>query len=263
MRDRSAPLSRGRPGRARLGQDGRAAARHRPGRVDAAGADARLHEPRGAGGDAGRRLRDLLQPLEGAALAEGRDVAATISPSARSRSIATATPCWCWPSRPARPAISARRAASATRRRPAWAGSASFRRIVRARAESGESGSYTARLLARGSAAHRPEDRRGRRRAGARRRRRRPRPVHRGGGGPPLPSGVLMQAQGLRLGRGRADADASGTTGEGSDLKHRAPPASKRLRLAAARTWPAPRSSPPRQLPIMPPAPLTTGTSAL
>ena len=34
MRDRNAPLSRGRHRRARLGEDGRAAARHRPGRGD-------------------------------------------------------------------------------------------------------------------------------------------------------------------------------------------------------------------------------------
>ena len=85
-----------------------------------------------------------------------------------------------------------------------WLGQLS--RIVRERAESGDERQLHRAPAGRGTAAHRPEGRRGGRRAGAGRRRRRPRPVHRGGGGPSLSSGRADAGAGIRLGRGHADA---------------------------------------------------------
>ena len=136
----------------------------------AAGADARLYGRGGACGDAGERLRDLLQPLEGAALAEGRDQRQSPRGAARSSPIATRMRCWSSPSRRARPAISARRAASARRPRRASAGSAArpHRRRPRRRRSGGQLHRPPARRRAEPD---RAEGRRGRRRACARRRR--------------------------------------------------------------------------------------------
>ncbi len=77
----------------RLGQGRGPGAGHRAARRQRRGADARLHEPRGAARQLRRRTRRVLQPHAPAAVGKGRDLGASSRSCGRSGSTATATHC--------------------------------------------------------------------------------------------------------------------------------------------------------------------------
>ena len=238
-------------------------------------------------GDAGRAASPPSSAARRGGCGRRARPAATVSPSARSTPIATTTPCWCC-AEPAGPTchLGTDELLRRRRRRRASAGSAELARIVARARGSGDPRTATPRACSAKGPTRIAQKigEEGVELALAGAGRRRARRASRRAADLLYHLTVLMEARGfgwddvaavlaerhvtLAGARAASERTPQPPDGSGPRTDESSPSGLHRLveqfpAFAAARTWPALKSSPPRQLPIIPPAPRTTGISAL